>query len=263
MMTEGALTVVITARGGSSGIPGKNLRKVGPHSLVAWAILYSRFQGIRPVVSTDSPEIAAEAASYGALVPRLRSPRLAGPNARSPETVLDALEWLCPIGTYDEDHAVVLLEPTSPFRPDDVLLKAVRRLGNPETSAVVTVALALNEHPLNILYANDGLVDASRTSAQLGLPRQYLDACFYPEGTLYVSRVAALSERLSFYHESTALIQTDSLSKIDIDVEQDLAIANVIWNGMSAGAGADLIKTFPTLQSYAWMLEASNVSPVA
>lgn len=261
-MSAGNVTVVITARGGSSGIPGKNLRKVGPHSLVAWAILYSQLHGFCPVVSTDSPEIAVEAESYGALVPRLRSPSLAGPNAPSPETVLDALGWLSPIGTYHADHAVVLLEPTSPFRPADVLSRAVRQLRNPGTSAAVTVARALNEHPLNILHENEGFVDAARTSAQLGLPRQYLDTCFYPEGTLYISRVTTLRDKLSFYHESTALIQTDTLSKIDIDVEQDLAVANVIWSGMSACDETELTQVFPDLTAYSWMLDVSNLTRV-
>ena len=112
---------VLIARGGSKGIPGKNLRTVAGRSLVAWKALGARRSRHcdRLVVSSDSDAIRAEAEAHGAEAPFVRPPELSGDEVSSEAVLLHAMEWVEREegARYD---AVMLLEPTCPFtRPAD------------------------------------------------------------------------------------------------------------------------------------------------
>lgn len=116
------LLYLIPARGGSKGIPGKNIKLFLGKPLICHAIDHARGVGACDAdicVSTDSEEIRSVAESYGLHVPFLRPARLATDTAGSYEVILHALDWYAERGVrYD---AVVLLQPTSPLRlPEDV-----------------------------------------------------------------------------------------------------------------------------------------------
>jgi CMP-N,N'-diacetyllegionaminic acid synthase len=112
---------LLTARGGSKGIPGKNLREIGGHSLVAWkcvGALQAR-TCTRLIVSTDSEAIRDEALRYGAEAPFLRPAHLATDEADSASVVMHAMQWI-EQNAPERYDAVMLLEPTAPFtRPED------------------------------------------------------------------------------------------------------------------------------------------------
>src|SRR4051794_14646197 len=123
--------VVIPARGGSKGIPGKNLRNLGGKPLVAWSIeqALAASAPLRVVISTDSEEIASVARDYGAEVPYLRPAELATDESPTEPTLLHALE-----NTPDaaDIAAVMLLQPTSPLRRSgsiDLALELFERTG--------------------------------------------------------------------------------------------------------------------------------------
>lgn len=112
---------LITARGGSKGIPGKNLRKIGGIPLVGFKAISAKRSRYcaRLIISTDSPEIQEVARRYGVEVPFTRPAELATDTASSTDVILHAMLWI-------EDHtderydAVMLLEPSAPFaRPSD------------------------------------------------------------------------------------------------------------------------------------------------
>jgi N-acylneuraminate cytidylyltransferase/CMP-N,N'-diacetyllegionaminic acid synthase len=107
---------LITARGGSKGLPRKNLREVAGLSLVGYRARSARKSRHceRLIISTDSPEIQAEAARHGAEVPFTRAAELASDTASSVDVILDAMAWVEREGRAKYD-AVLLLEPSSPF----------------------------------------------------------------------------------------------------------------------------------------------------
>lgn len=118
---------LIPARGGSKGIPGKNIKPLGGIPLIAHSIRHALESGACRddiVVTTDSEEIARVAEKYGASVPFMRPAELASDTASSRDAILHAIDTLNSKGKdYD---AVVLLQPTSPFRRPEDIRNAIR-----------------------------------------------------------------------------------------------------------------------------------------
>lgn len=141
-MTEQRILAVIPARGGSKGLPGKNIRDLFGLPLVAHSIRAAAMTPVvtRCVVSTDSTEIAEVARRFGGDVPFLRPAELAGDDAPMAPVVRHALEHVEQEEgrTYD---AVLLLDPTSPARVPDQLTAAAQRLADhPDLDGVISVS---------------------------------------------------------------------------------------------------------------------------
>src|SRR5215472_8005549 len=123
------ILAMIPARGGSQGIPGKNLRPLAGRPLIAWSIAAAQQSRLvsRILVSTDDEEIAAVARAYGAEVPFIRPADLALNDTRDLPVFQHAIDWLERNEGYVPD-VVVQLRPTSPLRPPGLLDEAVERL---------------------------------------------------------------------------------------------------------------------------------------
>src|SRR5215207_6350228 len=113
---------IIPARGGSKGVPRKNLRLLGGRPLIQWSILAAQSARTldRFIVSTDDPEIADAARSLGAEVPFLRPAEFAQDDTPDLPVFRHALEWFAENEGYEPD-AVVHLRPTLSFRPADLI----------------------------------------------------------------------------------------------------------------------------------------------
>ncbi|HEX2616790.1 MAG TPA: acylneuraminate cytidylyltransferase family protein, partial [Flavobacteriales bacterium] len=141
---------LIPARGGSKGLPGKNIRPLLGRPLIAWTIATAleaaqRRNG-RVVVSTDDAAIAEVARAHGAEVPFMRPAELAGDTASSMDVVLHALRTLTAEG--DAFDLVCMLEATSPQRDADDVVGAIDRLaGSPEAESIVGVCRSESGHP--------------------------------------------------------------------------------------------------------------------
>lgn len=107
---------MIPARGGSKGIPGKNVKLISGRPLIAWSILQARAAKLidRVVVSTDSEEIAKVSREYGAEVPFMRPPSISGDTATTESAMVHCCEWFASQGTPIEN--LVLIQCTSPVR---------------------------------------------------------------------------------------------------------------------------------------------------
>jgi CMP-N,N'-diacetyllegionaminic acid synthase len=118
------IIALIPARSGSKRVPGKNIRRLGEHPLLAYSIAAARVSGVfsRIVVSTDSPEYAEIAVHYGAEVPFLRPLEIAGDTSPDIEWVRDVLQRLSDIGEAFDCFSI--LRPTSPFRTGGTILRA-------------------------------------------------------------------------------------------------------------------------------------------
>lgn len=135
------IVAVITARGGSKRIPGKNIRQFAGRPMLAWPLAAAQQAGIfdRIVVSTDSEEIAAAAASLGAEVPFRRPPHLADDHTPTAPVLLHALDALEAQGCAVS--CACCIYPTAPFlRPEDLRrgLDELRRTGAPAALSVTT-----------------------------------------------------------------------------------------------------------------------------
>ena len=121
MVNKTQVLALIPARGGSKGIPGKNIRSFSGYPLIAYSIaagLQSE-RVTRVIVSTDDPEIAQVAKAYGAEVPFLRPSELAQDQTLDLPVFKHALDWLRENESY-QPELVVQLRPTSPIRPKGV-----------------------------------------------------------------------------------------------------------------------------------------------
>lgn len=154
---------IIPARGGSKGIPHKNIKPLGGRPLIAYAIDGARGAGADDrhiILSTDDPAIAETARSLGLPVPYMRPAALATDTAGSREVILDAMDWADSQGiAYD---CVVLLQPTSPFRTTDDILGALAAY-TPGADMVVSVCESASNPYYNMFETDaEGYLEISK-----------------------------------------------------------------------------------------------------
>lgn len=229
MKSQNRILAVIPARGGSKGIPYKNLADLGGRPLIAWTIAAAKAaHGLeRIVVSTDDEKIAAAAARHGAEVPFLRPTEFSGDSAPALDVIRHALKELrTPDGkAYD---AVAYLQPTSPFRSGAQLTEAIALFARERPDTLVSVtAVPHNMVPSSLMHplaSSAPLVLQSPAGQKLR--RQEKEKLFARNGPaiLIVSAGdAQLHGRL--YGERVLGFEMDRLSSLDIDDPIDLEMA--------------------------------------
>ncbi len=229
-----SVLALVTARGGSAGLPRKNLREVGGRSLVARAVQAGqRAETVdRVVLSSDDPEIIQAALLAGCDVPFVRPAALAGDEARSIDVVRHALQALPE--RYD---LLVLLQPTSPLRaPEDVdgAVELCVRRGAP---ACVSVCAADKPpfwmHGLDERLRLRPILPEYRQASR----RQDLPQAYAVNGAVYVARTDWIMVLDSFIGPDTLGYVMPRERSIDIDDELDLAIAEMLENRFAGEAG--------------------------
>ncbi len=223
---------LIPARGGSKGIPRKNIVPLGGKPLLAWSIATALAcpEIERTVVSTDDEEIADVARQHGAEVPFLRPAELARDDTVDYPVFLHALRWLQDNEDYTPD-LVVHLRPTSPFRRAGLIAEALAKLARyPDADCLRTI----NEAPVTPykLWQKDG--DYMRPFAKLAgvesynMPRQDLPEVYWHNGVLDVIRARTILERGSISGERIIHLEMSDDDVVDIDNPLDLARAEMI-----------------------------------
>mgnify|MGYP006276657243 CR=1 FL=1 len=218
-----------TARGGSKGLPGKNVRNLCGKPLIAWTIDAAKAAPSLDaiVVSTDDGAIADAARRAGAEVPFMRPAELSGDTASSIDVVLHAIDWLAAAGRHFD--IVVLLEPTSPLREPADIEQGLARLIESGAGSVVSVCLAENVHPAFMYWQSDDLrLQPFMARQPTGLRRQEIEPLYFLEGTVYVSRIDVLRAKRSFYHDDTAGYVVPKWKSIEIDDLDDFLIAEAL-----------------------------------
>jgi CMP-N-acetylneuraminic acid synthetase len=181
---------VIPARGGSKGIPRKNLHLLGGKPLVAWTIEAARGSGLtRTVLTTDDPEIAEVGRRFGADVPFLRPAELATDRANAIPVVqhaLQAVEARDPGPPFD---AVMMLQPTAPLRTAADIDAALALLEDTGADSVISVTDVGGHLPQRMKYLEAGrLVDPLFNEAYENQPRQELRPMVIKNGAIYLVR---------------------------------------------------------------------------
>ena len=190
MVKKAEVLAIIPARGGSKGIPRKNIRNFSGYPLIAWSIAAAKkSQSVtRVIVSTDDEEIAAVAREWGAETPFLRPAEFAQDMTTDLPVFVHALEWLKQHENYRPD-VVIQLRPTSPIRPSTCVDQAVEiLLRNADANSVRGVVPAgqnphkmwrLNPNPENPMR---NLLDVPGIEEPYNAPRQILPDVYWQTG---------------------------------------------------------------------------------
>jgi CMP-N,N'-diacetyllegionaminic acid synthase len=201
MINDKHVLAIIPARGGSKGLPGKNIRALCGKPLIAWSIEKAKKSQHLDVVlvTTDSPEIADVARQYGATVPFLRPADLATDHASTYEVVRHALAHFQETEGREFDY-VVLLEPTSPLREDDDIDRMLEALDAraDQCDAIVSVG-EVSEHPSIMKRLVGDRMEPFCPELEQTTRRQDNAAAYFPYGVAYIVKTPALLEENTFY----------------------------------------------------------------
>jgi CMP-N,N'-diacetyllegionaminic acid synthase len=222
------ILAVVTARGGSKRLPGKNVRLLGGTPLVAWSIrAVTQMPEICDIlVSTDDADIADAARRAGGMVPWCRPAELATDTASSVDVCLHALDW------YENEKGAVsgllLLQPTSPFRSRETVSRGLELFRVHNSRPVVAVSPAAS-HPLRCFRVDGDVMRPFVDGAGVQVRSQDLPPAYVVSGALYVIAPHDLRARRSFYGDDVVPLVVDQIAeRIDIDTEEDWKFAEAI-----------------------------------
>lgn len=217
---------VIVARGGSRGVPRKNVQPLGGLPLIAHTIAAAeRSPSVtRTIVSTDDEEIAGVAAAHGGEVPFRRPGHLASDDAGPIEVLQHALHAVEDAGD-DAYDALLLLQPTSPFRTADDIEGAIGLLVGTGADSVISVVDVGGHHPARMKWLEgDRLVDPPFCEMYENQPRQQLRPMFIRNGAIYLTRRDVLLRGSLKGSDSRAWVMPRERS-VNVDDLHDLRFA--------------------------------------
>ncbi len=229
MMNKEKILAIITARGGSKGIPQKNTRELLGKPLIAYSIqaaLQSRTLN-KIIVSTDNETIAHISKKYGAEVPFLRPKHLATDTATSLSVLQHAVSYLAEKEGYLAD-IIVCLQPTSPLRSAGDIDQAVTLCMNTGADSVVSLC-KVEHHPYWMKKVVEGRVYPLMEVDDEEYPRrQDLSPAYQLNGAIYVTRRKVLMEEERVLGEHTLAYTMPQERSLDIDTPIDLKLAELI-----------------------------------
>lgn len=222
------ILALITARGGSKRVPGKNIRPLGGRPLIVWSIdVVKGIPGVCDIlVSTDDSAITEVAREAGALVPWLRPAELATDAASSVDVCLHALDW------YESENGKVngllLLQPTSPFRRRDTVLRGIELFRAHQRRVVLGVSPA-KSHPMWCFQIEGEAMRPFIEGGGLHMRSQDLPPAYVDNGAFYLIAPEDLRKLRSFYsHDMLPLVINKPEESIDIDTEHDFFLAECL-----------------------------------
>lgn len=219
---------IITARGGSKGIPGKNIKLLAGKPLIAYTIEAAQASGVfdRLIVSTDDEAIAATAKEYGCDVPFLRPVELAQDHTPHLPVLQHTLEWLRENEKYEPEY-VMILQPTSPLRTASHIREAAELLGRTDAESIVSVNEVPGHHNPHWQFrvADTGLMDifTGEPFAEIVTRRQNLPKTYTRNGAIYLFKADLIfhPEKPSFYGDRVAAYIMPPEASVNIDSMDD------------------------------------------
>lgn len=227
-MTE--ILALIPARGGSKGIPRKNIRNFAGYPLIAWSIAAAKQSKLvtRVIVSTDDEEIAAVAREYGAEAPFLRPAEISQDKTTDLPVFEHALKWLEDVEGYRPDM-VVQLRPTSPIRPRTLVDDALRILLEHKEADCVRGVVPAEQNPYKMWRFNGNdkpvtpLLKVDGISEPYNAPRQVLPPVYWQTGHIDAMRISTITQKKSLTGDVIYPLVIDSKYTVDIDTLSDWA----------------------------------------
>ena len=222
MFNNKRILAIIPARGGSKGIPHKNIIDLCGKPLIGYSIeaaIGSKYIDY-VLVSTDDDLIAGIAKKYGAKVPFLRPAELASDTAKTLDVIIHAVKTLADLGFSFSD--IVLLQPTQPLRTADDIDRAIECYYENSCQSLVSIS-EVDDHPLLIRSIEENrlkpLLNVSSTCRRQDMPKYYR-----VNGCIYINPTSEISEETSF-NDNVIPFVMDKSHSVDIDELCDLVMA--------------------------------------
>ena len=221
---------IIPARGGSKGLPGKNIKELCGKPLIAWSIeagLNSQYLD-EVVVSTDYQDIADISKQYGASAPFLRPDCLANDTATSFDAIKHTIDYYKNELNKEFDY-IVLLEPTSPLRESKDIDFSIEDLINSNANSIVSIGKTEDQNPAFLVNMNNKRYISGYEDKAMSIKRRQdiLDVYFF-EGSIYISKITSLLENKTFYHEETIGYLFPKYKTLEIDDIDDFIMVEAI-----------------------------------
>lgn len=223
------MLAIIPARGGSKGLPGKNIKHLNGKPLIAYTIEAAKAsnQVSRIILSTDDKEIAKIGEEYGAEVPFMRPSSLAGDQAKSIDVYIFTLDWLEKNQSLSIDEFMVL-QPTSPLRTGEDIDKAIDLYRKKKADSVVSYCL--ESHPIgwHKYIDPEGKLKTIFEEEKLR-NRQDEIPTYYPNGAIFIFKKELIKTGRYYAKNSFAYIMPRERS-VDIDTIEDFEYAEFLIN---------------------------------
>jgi CMP-N,N'-diacetyllegionaminic acid synthase len=229
------ILALVPARGGSKRLPGKNIRLLGGRPLVCWtidvAVRSNVFCDI--LLSTDSYEIARIGADSGALVPWLRPAELSSDIATSVDVAIHSIEWY--VSQFGAIDALMLLQPTSPFRSSQSIRNASNLFLEKERKPVVSVSRSAS-HPEWCFRQRADRLEPILGWEGLHARSQDLEPTYELNGAIYLIRPEDLVREHSFVYPGVrGFLMRDPVEALDIDTSSDWEHAEFLLTSGQVG----------------------------
>lgn len=226
MINDKRVLAVIPARGGSKGVPRKNVRLLAGKPLIAWTIEEAKKSKYidRLILTSEDDEIIETAKAYGCEIPFIRPSELAGDTTSGIAPILHALEQ---IEGYDY---IVVLQPTSPFRLVGDIDSCIKRLIETKSPACVSVTES-GSSPYWMYKVNEaGMMQPLIQQEELITNRQELPIAYVLNGAVYVAEVDWFMQSQSFLTKDTTAFVMPKERSYDIDTEEDFLWSEWLMN---------------------------------
>lgn len=210
---------IIPARGGSQRLPDKNILPIGGKPMIWHSIAYARAHGIEKiVVSTDHQEIAKLSVAYGAEVIK-RPKELATAYSPTIDTLIHVLSQV-----EDSYTTVVLLQPTNPLRPSNMLVEGLKRFEEGHYDSLMTVT---RNHQKFGKITDQGFVPYNY---KIGQRSQDLEPLYFENGLLYISKSNIIKNGAIIGPYHLPFIIEHPYAHVDIDTQEDFDYANYLYS---------------------------------
>lgn len=215
---------LIPARGGSKGVPRKNLKPLNGQSLIAYTIKAALASAAlsKVVVSTDDEEIATESKKQGAEVPFIRPAHLAEDASPTIDTVVHALNYFREKG--EQFDAVCLLQPTVPFRASESIDKSIEQFISANADSLISVRQIphqFNPHWAFEESAESGMLQIATGEKEIISQRQKLPKSYFRDGSIYLTKATIIKEKKSLYGNRITYLENEGEPLINIDTPED------------------------------------------
>ena len=221
------ILAVIPARGGSKGVPRKNIAVVGGKPLIAYTVEAARSAGdllYRTIVSTDDLEISEIAKKYGAEVPFLRPADLATDRIPMIPVLQHAARFVEEQDQVQLDW-ILLLQPTTPLRTAGDIEAAIKLARQTDCTSVISVVQVLSTHPILMKRIEAGRLIPFCVEEKEGTRRQdYQPPAYMRNGAIYLTRRNVLLERGSIWGDAICPYVMPEERSVNIDSVLDLKL---------------------------------------